>query len=266
MFRPIGTTMDIKDVVDKKELSVEERNQLIEELRKDPESFLSECSLDDICKNIKEIIEKQGLKNGEIAYAIMEDYDGIIDPDNYENGKWTEETRRRRELHNFWFLKAVELGCEAIDMDELWFEDENGEKEFDSFCLDYYSPLVKKAEAECFNSWGCRYALGLQEEVINYKYARQLFEKAKTKDAKISLYYIYSNGLGVKKNLKKANSYIKKFSSDTPLYAFKSNISDGIEIEKLEEVEQPKVEKKSRKPRKKNKVKSVFKKVLSIFK
>ena len=258
--------MTLKDYIGRELLTDEELKQLIEELCKDPENFLSECSLDDVDKSIKAIIEEQGLKNGEIAYAIMEDYDGIIDLDNYENGKWTEETRRRRELHNFWFLKAVELGCEAIDMDELWFEDENGEKEFDSFCLDYYSPLVKKAEAECFNSWGCRYALGLQEEVINYKYARQLFEKAKTKDAKISLYYIYSNGLGVKRNLKKANSYIKKLSSDTPLYAFKSNISDGIEIEKIEEVEQPKTEKKSRKPRKKNKVRSVLKKIISIFK
>ena len=258
--------MDIKDFADKKKLSVEERNQLIEELRKDPESFFSECSLDDIDENIKGIIEAEGLKNGDIAYAIMEDYDAIIDLANYENEVWTEETRRRRELHNFWLLKAVELGCGSIDMDEFWFEDENGEKEFDSFYLDYYSPLVKKAEAECFNSWGCRYALGLHEEAINYKYARQLFEKSKNDNAKLSLYYIYSNGLGVKRNLKKANSYIKKLSSDTPLYAFKSNISDGIEIEKLEEVEQPKVEKKSRKPRKKNKVKSVFKKVLSIFK
>lgn len=258
--------MTLKDYIDKERLTDEEQSQLIEELCKDPEDFLSECSLEDVDKSIKAIIEEQGLKNGDIAYAIMEDYDAIIDLANYENEVWTEETRRRRELHNFWFLKAVELGCGSIDMDEFWFEDENGEKEFDSFYLDYYSPLVKKAEAECFNAWGCRYALGLHEEAINYKYARQLFEKSKNDNAKLSLYYIYSNGLGVKRNLKKANSYIKKLSSDTPLYAFKSNISDGIEIEKLEEVEQPKVEKKSRKPRKKNKVKSVFKKVLSIFK
>ena len=258
--------MTLKGYIGRERLTDEELKQLIEELHKDPESFFSECSLDDIDENIKGIIEAEGLKNGNIAYAIMEDYDGIMDLDNYENGVWTEETRRRRELHNFWLLKATELGCEAIDMDEVWFEDENGEKEFDSFYLDYYSPLVKKAEAECFNSWGCRYALGLHGEDVNYKYARQLFEKAKTDNARISLYYIYSNGLEVKKNLKKANSCIKKLSFGTPLYAFKSNISDGIDFEKLEEVEQPKVEKESRKPRKKNKVKSVFKKVLSIFK
>ena len=261
--------MTLKDYIGKEQLTAEEQKLLIDELYKDTEEFFSDCSLDDVSKYVKAIIEEQGLKNGDIAYAIMEDYDGIIDLDNYENGKWTEETRSRREKHNYWLLKATELGCEAIDMDGVWFEDENGEKEFDSFYLDYYSPLVKKAEADCFNAWGCRYALGIHGEDINYKYARQLFEKSKNDDAKISLYYIYSNGLGVKKNLKKANSYIKGLSSDTPLYAFKSNISEGIKIEKVEEnieQEQPKKEKKPRKPRKKNKAKSFFKKIISLFK
>ena len=135
--------------------------------------------------------------------------------------------------------------------------------------MDYYSPLVKKAEADCLNSWGCRYALGLDGEDVNYKYARQLFEKSKNDNSKISLYHIYANGLGVKKNLKKADSFIKNLPANTPLYAFKSNISEGIKIEKIEEdneQEQPKKEKKQRKPRKKNKVKSFFKKILSLFK
>ena len=261
--------MTLKDYINKEQLTAEEEKLLIDELYKDPEEFLSDCSLNDISKNIKEIIEKHGLKNGDIAYAIMEDYDGIIDLDNYENGKWTEETRSRREKHNYWLLKATELGSEAIDIEDVWFEDENGEKEFDSFCLDYYSPLVKKAEADCLNSWGCRYALGLDGEDVNYKYARQLFEKSKNDNSKISLYHIYANGLGVKKNLKKADSFIKNLPTNLPLYAFKSNISEGIKIEIIEEdneQEQPKKEKKPRKPRKKNKVKSFFKKILSLFK
>ena len=69
--------------------------------------------------------------------------------------------------------------------------------------------------------------------------------------------------------MKKANSFIKNLPVSTPLYAFKSNISEGIKIEKMEEdneQEQPKKEKKQRKPRKKNKVKSFFKKILSLFK
>lgn len=244
--------MTLKDYINKEQLTAEEEKLLIDELYKDPEEFLSDCSLNDISKNIKEIIEEHGLKNGDIAYAIMEDYDGIIDLDNYENGKWTEETRSRREKHNYWLLKATELGCEAIDIEDVWFEDENGEKEFDSFCLDYYSPLVKKAEADCLNSWGCRYALGLDGEDVNYKYARQLFEKSKNDNSKISLYHIYANGLGVKKNLKKANSYIKNLPVNTPLYAFKSNVTEGIKIKRTH--------------RKKNKVKSFFKKIISLFK
>lgn len=261
--------MTLKDYINKEHLPADEEKLLIDELYRDPEEFLSDCSLDDVSKYIKGIIEEHGLKNGNIAYAIMEDYDGIIDLDNYENGKWTEETKSRREKHNYWLLKATELGCDEIDIDDVWFEDENGEKEFDSFYLDYYSPLVKKAEADCFNSWGCRYALGLDDEEVNYKYARQLFEKSKNDNSRISLYYIYANGLGVKKNLKKANSFIKNLSTNTPLYAFKSNISEGIKIEKTEkdnEQEQPQKEKKPRKPRKKNKVKSFFKKILSLFK
>ena len=92
---------------------------------------------------------------------------------------------------------------------------------------------------------------------------------SESNDAKISLYYIFSNGLGVKKNLKKANAFIKHISTNTPLYAFKSNISEGIKIENIEEdnnQEKPKKEKKQRKPRKKNKVKSFLKKILSLFK
>ena len=261
--------MTLKDYIGKEQLTAEEEKLLIDELHKDPEDFLADCSFEEVSTSIREIIEEEGLKNGNIAYAIMEEYDGIIDLDNYENGKWTEETKSRREKHNYWLLKATELGCDEIDIDDVWLEDENGEKEFDSFCLDYYSPLVKKAEADCLNSWGCRYALGLDGEDINYKYARQLFEKTKNDDSKISLYYIYANGLGVKKNLKKANSFIKNLPVNTPLYAFKSNISEGVKIEKIEEdneQEQPKKEKKQRKPRKKNKVKSFFKKILSLFK
>jgi hypothetical protein len=96
-----------------------------------------------------------------------------------------------------------------------------------------------------------------------------LFKLSNSNESKISLYHIYVNGLGVKKNLKKANSFIKNLPANTPLYAFKSNISEGIKIEKIEEKstpELPKKEMKQRKIRKKNVVKSFFKKIISLFK
>lgn len=253
--------MTLKDYINKEQLTADEEKQLIEELCNNPKNFMIDSSIHEVPTGIKKIIEECGLKNGNVAFEIKEQYafidvEGEIDDDC-------------QEKENYWFLKAAELNCDSLDLNEIWMEDDNGEKDISSFYLDYYTPLVKKAEADCLNSWGCRYALGLDEEDINYKYARKFFEISKNDDSRISLYYIYANGLGVKKNLKKANSFIKNLPANTPLYAFKSNVSEGIKIEKIEEdnnQEQPKKEKKQRKPRKKNKVKSFFKKILSLFK
>ena len=254
--------MTLKDYIGKEQLTAEEQKQLIDELYKDTEEFFSDCYIDELPSFILEIIEEKGLKDANIAYEICRKWS-----EDEVGGDNTEVDYKEKEY--FWFLKAAELGSDSIDLDEFWIEDEKGQKEFSSFELNYYTPLVKKAETDCLNSWGCRYALGLDGEEVNYKYARKLFELSKNDESKQSLYHIYANGLGVKKNLKKADSFIKNLPANTPLYAFKSNISEGIKIKKIEEdneLEQPKKEKKQRKPRKKNKVKSFFKKILSLFK
>lgn len=253
--------MTLKDYINKEQLTAEEEKLLIDELYKDPESFLADCYIDELPSYLLNIIEENGLKDANIAYAICQRWsEDEIGGDNTEIDC--------QEKNYFWFLKAAELGSDSIDLDEFWIEDEKGKKEFCSFELNYYTPIIEKAEADCLNSWGCRYALGLDGEEVNYKYAYELFKLSENDNAKMSLYYIYSKGLGVKKNMKKANSYIKGFTSHPSLYAFKSNISEGIKIEKTEEdtLEQPKKEKKQRKPRKKNKVKSFFKKIISLFK
>ena len=253
--------MTLKDYINKEQLTAEDEKLLIEELYKAPEDFLSDCYIDELPSFILEIIEENGLKDEDIAYAIYQKWN-----EDEVGGDNTEIDYIEKEC--FWFLKAAELDSAFIDLD-FWYEDENGEKVFVPIILDYDSPLVEKAKADFFNSWGCRYALGLDGENVNYKYARQLFEMSKNDDSKISLYYIYANGLGVKKNLKKANSCIKNLSVNTSLYVFKSNISEGIKIEKIEEKstpELPKKEMKQRKIRKKNVVKSFFKKIISLFK
>ena len=255
--------MTLKDYIGKEQLTAEEEKLLIDELHKNPESFLSECYIDKLPPYILNIIEENGLKNGDIAYCISQKWKEFESIDEETKEDWGEK-------ENYWFLKAVELGSSTISLKDYMYEDSDGETDFDYLEMDYYTPLIEKAKADCYNSWGCRYALGLDGEEINYKYAYELFKLSEDNDnAKISLYYIYSNGLGVKKNLKKANSFIKNLPVNTPLYAFKSNISEGIKIEKIEEdnkQEQQKKEKKQRKPRKKNKVKSFFKKILSLFK
>lgn len=275
--------MTLKDYINKEQLTDEEEKQLIDKLsdlsEADSLNTFFDAYLEDVPSYIKEIIEKEGLNDTNIAMAISENYNEYSNPDLNEFGDCidTPQTKRCIEKQNFWYLKALELDEYSCTLDEIWAEDESGYRRFESIYLNYYShtELEKKAFGDLYNSWGCRYALGLggvglyDREDINYRYARQLFEKAKNDDSKISLYYIYANGLGVKKNLKKANSFIKNLPANTPLYAFKSNVSEGIKIEKIEEdnnQEQPKKEKKQRKPRKKNKVKSFFKKILSLFK
>lgn len=267
--------MTLKDYINKEQLITEEQEQLIDKLyelseEENLDAFFN-VYIEDVPSNIKKIIEKEGLEDADIAMAISQNYIEFSNPNHNEFGDCidTPQTKRCIEKENFWFLKALELGSSMLY--DIWGEDENGNRLFEPIILNYYShtELEKKAFENLYNSWGCRYALGLDGEDVNYKYARQLFEKSKNDNSKISLYHIYANGLGVKKNLKKANSFIKNLPANTPLYAFKSNISKGIKIEKIEEdneKEQPKKEKKPRKPKKKNKVKSFFKKIISLFK
>ena len=267
--------MTLKDYINKEQLITEEQEQLIDKLyelseEENLDAFFN-VYIEDVPSNIKKIIEKEGLEDADIAMAISQNYIEFSNPNHNEFGDCidTPQTKRCIEKENFWFLKALELGSSMLY--DIWGEDENGNRLFEPIILNYYShtELEKKAFENLYNSWGCRYALGLDGEDVNYKYARQLFEKSKNDNSKISLYHIYANGLGVKKNLKKANSFIKNLPANTPLYAFKSNISKGIKIENIEEdneKEQPKKEKKPRKPKKKNKVKSFFKKIISLFK
>lgn len=267
--------MTLKDYINKEQLITEEQEQLIDKLyelseEENLDAFFN-VYIEDVPSNIKKIIEKEGLEDADIAMAISQNYIEFSNPNHNEFGDCidTPQTKRCIEKENFWFLKALELGSSMLY--DIWGEDENGNRLFEPIILNYYShtELEKKAFENLYNSWGCRYALGLDGEDVNYKYARQLFEESKNDNSKISLYHIYANGLGVKKNLKKANSFIKNLPANTPLYAFKSNISKGIKIEKIEEdneKEQPKKEKKPRKPKKKNKVKSFFKKIISLFK
>jgi hypothetical protein len=159
------------------------------------------------------------------------------------------------EKKNYWYIKAFELDSSFINIEWAAWPVIEGSASFCSLFdlgseVDYFNPFyltpqLKKADSECLNSWGCRYAeQGI--ECNNKEYmsnACYLFKLSNSNESKISLYHIYANGLGVKKNLKKANSFIKNLPANTPLYAFKSNISEGIKIEKIEEdndQEQPK--------------------------
>lgn len=268
--------MALKDYIGKEQLTAEEQKQLIDELYKSPEVFLSDCSFNEISTTIREVIEQEGLKDGDIAYIIGKKYYDLYNEEDKVN-----EEEIYAEKKNYWYIKAFELDSSFINIECTAWPEIQVSKSFCSLfdleCdVDYFNPScctaqLRKADSECLNSWGCRYAeWGI--ECNNKEYmsdACYLFKLSNSNESKISLYYIYTNGLGVKKNLKKANSYIKGLSSDTPLYAFKSNISEGIKIEKVEEnieQEQPKKEKKPQKTRKKNKVKSFFKKIISLFK
>lgn len=62
--------MTLKDYINKEQLTAEEENQLIEELHKDPEGFLADCSFEEVSTTIREVIEKERLKEGDIAYII----------------------------------------------------------------------------------------------------------------------------------------------------------------------------------------------------
>lgn len=271
--------MTLKDFINKGQLTSEEGKQLIVELHKDPEVFLSNYSYDEVSTTIREIIEEEGLKDGDVAYIIGKKYYDLYNLAIEEDNENKEEIYAEKK--NYWYIKAFELDSSFIDIECTAWPEIQGSTSFCSLfdleCeVDYFNPscrtaLLRKADSECLNSWGCRY-LEQGIECNNKEYldnACYLFKLSNSNESKISLYHIYVNGLGVKKNLKKANSFIKNLPANTPLYAFKSNISEGIKIEKIEEdneQEQPKKEKKQRKPRKKNKVKSFFKKILSLFK
>ena len=55
--------MTLKDYIGKEQLTAEEEKLLIDELHKNPESFLSECYIDKLPPYILNIIEENGLKN-----------------------------------------------------------------------------------------------------------------------------------------------------------------------------------------------------------
>ena len=66
--------MTLKDFINKGQLTSEEGKQLIVELHKDPEVFLSNYSYDEVSTTIREIIEEEGLKDGDVAYIIGKKY------------------------------------------------------------------------------------------------------------------------------------------------------------------------------------------------
>lgn len=216
--------MDIKEFADKKKLSVEERNQLIEELKKDPKGFLEDCFIDELPLSLLKVIENEGLKDADIAYTLYRKWNE--DEVNGEN-----EDIDCSEKEDFWFIKACELNSVEV-LDDFIYTDNKGEYEFYPFDICRTDPIFKKAVDDCFNSWGCRFALGLDGYEVNYLYACRAYELSDNPNAKISLYNIYAKGLGVKKNLPKAFSYIKDISPKTPFYAFKSNLSEGIKIKR----------------------------------
>ena len=271
--------MTLKDYIGKEQLTAEEEKLLIDELHKDPEDFLADCSFEDVSTTIREVIEEEGLKDGDIAYIIGKKYYDLYNLAIEEDT--VNEEKIYAEKKNYWYIKAFELDSSFIDIEcAAWPEIQGStsfcslfdlECEVDYFNPSFRTPLLRKADSECLNSWGCRYAeQGIKCNNKEYmSNACCLFKLSNSYESKISLYHIYANGLRVKKDIKKANSFIKNLPVNTPLYAFKSNISEGIKIERIEEdneQEQQKKEKKPRKPRKKNKVKSFFKKILSLFK
>lgn len=274
-----GELHTLKDYISKDKLTIAEQEELVEKLwecssDESSEAFF-DCFLEDVPQNVQKLIKEQGLEDSDIALAISDNYReyGSFDSDYIGELAFTEKTIHTIEQENIWFIKALELydgDCflDTIDCDKI-----------EEFVLTHYTNtlLEKNAFADLYNSWACKYALDMveldsEEDDANIEYARQLFEKSKKDEAKISLYHIYANGLGVKKNLKKAKSYLKNIPADTELYAFKSNVSDGIRIERLEYQEAPPSQpgkpkgKTSRKPRKKNKLKSILKKILKVIK
>ena len=271
----------LKDYIGKGNLTIAQQEELVDKLC---ESSLDEhldiffdCFLEDVPQSVQKIIKEQGLEDSDIALAISDNYReyGPFDLDYYQELDFTPKTTHTIEQENIWLIKAFEL------YDGDCFLDINDCDKIEEFSLTHYTrtALEKKAFADLYNSWGCKYALDIidldsEEDDANIKYARQLFEMSKKDDAKISLYHIYANGLGVKMNQKKAESYLKNIPTDTELYAFKSNVSEGIKIERLEHKKEPVPQqtsskskrKTSRKPRKKNKLKSILKKILKVFK
>lgn len=254
--------MTLKDYINKERLTTEEQKQLIDELHKDPEGFLSDCSFEEVFTTTREVIEKEGLKDGDIAYIIGKKYYDLYNLAIKEEDEYKEDIYDEKK--NYWFIKAFELDSTHIDTTgSAWYEDDMffcplyDLEEYDYFNSYNYTPLLRKADSECLNSWGCRYVqwgLECKEEYMKKQIniACYLFKLSNSNESKMSLYHIYANGLGVKKDIRKANSFIKGIPTNIPLYAFKSNVTEGIKIR--------------RKPRKKNKVKSFFKKILSLFK
>ena len=254
--------MTLKDYISKEQMTAEKQKQLLDELHKDPKGFLSDCSYDEVSTTIREIIEEEGLKDGDVAYIIGKKYYDLYNLAIEEDNENKEEIYAEKK--NYWYIKAFELDSSFIDIECTAWPEIQGSTSFCSLfeleCeVDYFNPscrtaLLRKADSECLNSWGSRYAeWGI--ECNNKEYmsnACYLFKLSNSNESKISLYHIYANGLGVKKDIRKANSFIKDIPTNIPLYAFKSNVTEGIKIR--------------RKPRKKNKAKTFFKKIISLFK
>ena len=71
--------MTLKDYIGKEQLTAEEEKLLIDELHKDPEDFLVDCSFEEVSTSIREIIEEEGLKDGDIDYIIEKKYNIYYD-------------------------------------------------------------------------------------------------------------------------------------------------------------------------------------------
>ena len=273
--------------------SSETENQLIRELSECSASEISlleikfeelfDCGLNELPTWVVKTIEEVALHDGDAAYVLGKKYADLYHLAIEEDKP--EEEDRYGEQKNFWYIKAFELDSTFIDIGcDAWPEIQGStsfcslfdlEAEVHYFDPFFSTPLLRKANSDCLNSWGCRYAeWGINNNNQEYMdNACYLFKLSGNNDSLISLYYIYANGLGVKKNQKKAESYLKNIPPDTELYAFKSNVSEGIKIERSghpkeaapKSPSKPK-RKTSRKPRKKNKLKSIIKKILKVFK
>ena len=71
--------MTLKDFINKQQLTLQEEKLLIDDLHKDPESFLADSSFNEISTAIREVIEKEGLKDGDIDHIIEKKYNIYYD-------------------------------------------------------------------------------------------------------------------------------------------------------------------------------------------
>lgn len=232
--------------------SSEIENQLIRELNECSANEISlleikfeelfDCGLNELPTWVVKTIQGVALHDGDVAYILGKRYADLynlaIEEDNEK------EEMLFAEKKNLWYIKAFELDSTFIDIGcDAWPEIQGSisfcslfdlEAEVDYFNPFFCTPLLRKADSECLNSWGCRYAewgiTGNNKEYIDN--ACFLFNLSNSKESKLSLYHIYANGLGLKKNKIVAFSYLRKLPHNIPFYAFKSNVSTGIKIKR----------------------------------